>query len=91
MLVPPGAVTQTVLLAYFPLLTPTQPLTPGLQFADHAFVLEVYPWYMVYLPTRDGRAGGGGGHRQRGRPAGRRAAGPLAARARPRPLPLPGR
>jgi len=49
-LIPPGAVTQTVLLAYFPVLTPTQPFSPGLQFANHAFVLEIYPYFATYLP-----------------------------------------
>jgi hypothetical protein len=51
--VPPGAVTQTIELACFPLFTPTQALTPGVIFANHVFALEVYTQsqaYAAYLP-----------------------------------------
>jgi hypothetical protein len=50
--VPSGAVTQTVSLACFPLFTPTQPLSPGVGFAHHVFVLEVYAQaqHTAYLP-----------------------------------------
>jgi hypothetical protein len=39
--VPPGALVQTATLAYTPRLSPTHPLSPGVQFAGHAFDLEL--------------------------------------------------
>jgi len=48
--VPPGGVTDTVLLAYVPLAEPTHPLPPLKEFARHAFTLDAYTLDGVHLP-----------------------------------------
>ena len=40
--VPGGGVEDPVTLLYGPILSPTQPISPNLRFADHAFDLEAY-------------------------------------------------
>jgi uncharacterized repeat protein (TIGR01451 family) len=40
--VPASAVTETITLAYAPLLSLTRPLSPGLRSANHAFDLKIY-------------------------------------------------
>jgi len=48
--VPPGGVTDTILLAYVPLAAPTHPLPPLKAFAHHAFTLDAYTLDGVHLP-----------------------------------------
>jgi hypothetical protein len=52
--VPPAAVSLCTDLVYTPLLTPTETLDPGDQYAHHAFFLHAYPcasiMQRVYLP-----------------------------------------
>ncbi len=48
--VPPGGVTDTILLAYVPLAAPTHPLPPLKAFANHAFTLDAWTLDGVHLP-----------------------------------------
>jgi hypothetical protein len=48
--VAPGAVTRTAILVFTPVITPGYPLSPGMQFAGHAFDLEAYCISRLYLP-----------------------------------------
>jgi len=51
--VPPAAVSLCTELVYSPLLTPTETLDPGDEYAQHAFFLHMYPcanMLRVYLP-----------------------------------------
>ena len=48
--VPHGAMTRTALLIYTPLFSPTHPLPAGKQFANHAFQVDVLPWYFLFVP-----------------------------------------
>jgi hypothetical protein len=49
--IPPGAVVETVTIAYTPLITPGYPLSSGWEFAGHAFDLDAYCTPLrVYLP-----------------------------------------
>jgi hypothetical protein len=40
--IPPGAVTRTTWITITPILSPTEPISPGLRFAGHAFDLDAY-------------------------------------------------
>jgi hypothetical protein len=40
--IPPGAVTRTTWITITPILLPTEPISPGLHFAGHAFDLDAY-------------------------------------------------
>ena len=40
--IPPGAVTRTTAITLTPILSPTEPISPGLRFAGHAFDLDAY-------------------------------------------------
>jgi hypothetical protein len=40
--IPPGAVTRTTEITLTPILSPTEPISPGLRFAGHAFDLDAY-------------------------------------------------
>lgn len=48
--VPPGAVTDSIMLAYTPLPSPTMPISTGLRFANHAFDLDAYRNGSVLIP-----------------------------------------
>jgi parallel beta-helix repeat protein len=48
--IPPGTVTRTATLVYMPLVSPTYPLSPGMVFAGHAFDLDIFCIWRVYLP-----------------------------------------
>ena len=48
--VPPGAITDGIVLLYVPLPAPTHPLPPLKAFADHAFTLEAWTLSGVHLP-----------------------------------------
>ena len=40
--IPPGAVTRTTAITFTPILALTEPISPGLRFAGHAFDLDAY-------------------------------------------------